>query len=176
LGRAPSLICLWSGGDHVVTSMVKRLTKLEDIPYTIETRSPLVAQPGGSWDRKLVLLATVVGSDGFVRDEVHAVEFGDLKVTKRSVTARWAYGALARPDEPDMYDDGKQTPKSYDMREVILPRSGHSQSVGRRVALVRERLAKLLAPQHSWLFRHAEAMEFCVAVHNHVIVHDVMSS
>ena len=155
---------------------MKRLTKLEDIPYSIEIRGPLAGQPGASWDRKLVLLATVVGSDGFVRDEVHAVEFGDLKVTKRSVTARWAYGALARPDEPERYDDRKQAPKGYEMREVILPRSGHSQSVSRKVAHVRERLFKLLAPQHSWLFRHVEAMEFCVAVHNHIVVHDVMTT
>ncbi len=158
---------------------MKRLRKLEDIPYTIEIRKigefDPFPQPGSSWDRKLVLLATVVGSDGFVRDEVHAVEFGELKVTKRSVTARWAYGALARPDEPDRFDDGKRQPNIYDIREVILPRYGHSQAASRRLAHVRERLFKLLAPQHSWLFRHVDAMEFCVAVHDHIVVQDVMT-
>lgn len=156
---------------------MKRLTKLEDIPYSIEIRPvSLTDQPGASWDRRLVLLATVVGSDGFTRDEMHAVEFGDLKVTKRSVTARWAYGALARPDEPERYDDKKQSPKSYDMRAVILPRFDHGRSVSRKIALVRERLVKLLAPQHPWLFRHVEAMEFCVAVHDYIIAHDVMTT
>lgn len=155
---------------------MKRLTKLEDIPYFIEIRGPLAGQPGASWDRKLVLLATVVGSDGFVRDEVHAVEFGDLKVTKRSVTARWAYGALARPDEPERFDDRKQVPKSWEMREVILPRNNSGSSVGRKLSLVRERLVTLLAPQHSWLFRQVEAMQFCMNVHDHIVVHDVMMS
>jgi hypothetical protein len=155
---------------------VKRLTRLEDIPYSIEIRHPAIPQTGASWDRKLVLLATVVGSDGFVRDEVHAVEFGELKVTKRSVTARWAYGALVRPDEPEKYDDRKQAPKGWEMREVILPRNNSGSSVGRKISLIGDRLAKLLAPQHSWLFRHVEAMEFCLAVHRHIVVHDVMTT
>lgn len=155
---------------------MKRLTKLEDIPYTIEIRGPLTGQPGASWDRRLVLLATVVGSDGFARDEVHAVEFGDLKVTKRSVTARWSHGAFARPDEPERYDDKKQTPKGWDMKEVILPRSHNNDRTGRKIAHVRERLTKLLAPQHSWLFHYVETMEFCQAVYNHIVVHDVMTS
>lgn len=155
---------------------MKRLTKLEDIPYTIEVRGPMTGQPGASWDRKLVLLATVVGSDGFVRDDLHAVEFGDLKVTKRSVTARWSYGALVRPDEPVRFDDGKQAPRGWDMREIILPRTHQNDKTGRKIAHVRERLTKLLAPQHSWLFRHAEAMEFCLAVHRHIVVQDVMTT
>lgn len=157
---------------------MKRLTRLEDIPYSIEIRPASVTdRPGASWDRKLILLATIVGSDGFVRDELHAVEFGELKVTKRSVTVRWSYGALARPDEPDRYDDKRQAPKDYEMREVVLPRiNSHNSSTGRKLSLVRDRMAKLLAPQHSWLFRYVEAADFCQSVHNHIVVLDVMTT
>jgi len=155
---------------------VKRLTKIEDIPYLIEIR-PTATIRTRSWDRALVLVAPTVGSDGYLRDgETHTVEFGELKVTRRSITVRWSYGSVLRPDEDPRYDDKRVEPKGWEMREVVLPKNSNAASSQRRLSHIRDRIVKLVAPQHSWMFGNREALDLCQRVHHLVLAQDIMES
>ncbi len=62
------------------------------------------------------------------------------------------------------------------MREIVIPKDFRSEASMKKLAVVRDRLVRLLAPQHYWLFKQKDALRFCEDVHNHVLAMDVMTT
>jgi hypothetical protein len=157
---------------RLFSSAAKRLTSLSDIPYSLEIRPSRVSASTGEWGRSVVILAKVVGTDGFVHDGDHVVELGQLKVTKKSLVLRWTAN-LARPDEPQLFDS---VARGFSVREVIVPRSSHSPTSRVRVRMIRDRMVRLLAPQHPDIVSSTDALRLCTDLHNLIVVKDVMES
>lgn len=149
---------------------MKLLETFEDLDLKITTEEARIRSPG--WDRIVAVTARVVGTDGMVRDDRHVVEFSRLRVTKRSVQARWLGGHVFRPRVI-----GFPEPKNnHAIRTITVPRTFNGPTARKSLNEVRHRLAFLIAPQHPHLFGQKEARDFCADLHGYIVVHDVMSS
>lgn len=153
-----------------VQSCVKLLRQFSDLELrvTTETGRPHV----GGWEQIAVLTANVVGTDGMVREERHAVEFARLRITKRSVQARWLVGHVPRPTIISFPNAKNHSP----VRTMTVPRVFTGPTARKTLSEIRHRMALLLAPQHGHLFGQAEAKELCAEIHGYIVVNAVMTS